>query len=321
VEVHTTCVGGGFGARVVAGVVEEAVALARTEGRPIQLVRTREDDMRHAAYKPCTAHVVSAVLTNGRVSRWEHRIVGSGVEGAKPPYALGDVIVTQIPADPGVATGLWRGVDHVQNAFVVETMVSEMAARSGTDPITFRTRLLRGGSREAAVLRALAGMLPEAPPAGTAMGVALHGLSDSVMALAAEVAASPDETPAVSRVWCAVDCGRAVDPDGVRAQIEGGVAFGLCATLYGGVKLRSGRVVQGNFDAYRVLRLTEMPRVEVQLLASEDAPGGVGELAVPCIGPAVASAWRSLRPSNGPWVLPLVPSPSADELGARQKRE
>ena len=297
VTIHTTSLGGGFGSRVDATVVEEAVTLARESGRVVQLQWTREDDFQHDQYHPCSAHRVRAMLgQDGSIAAWDHRIVGGGADGATPPYDIANLSVIRQSADPGVATGIWRGVDHFPNAFVVETMIDELAAKAGADPLDFRLRLLRTGSPQHSVLVALkeSGYWPRGG-ADVGAGLAVHEMCDSAVAAVAEVEGDAGTTARVTRVTCAVDCGRVINPDGVRAQIEGGIAYGLSAALHGGVSLQGGAVTSTNFDNHGILRMREMPEVRVLIVASQRPPGGIGEVAVPVVLPAVANALFRLR--------------------------
>jgi isoquinoline 1-oxidoreductase beta subunit len=265
--------------------------------RPVQLLWTREDDFRHDQYHPCSAHRVRASLgPKGRGDAWEHRIVGSGTDGAILPYDIANVHVTHQVADPGFPTGIWRGVDHFPNAFVIETMIDELATLAEADPLEFRMTHLRRRSRAARVLAALseAGAWP-CRRRGFEAGLALHEMCNSTIAAVAEVEAVVGKVARVSRVTCAVDCGMVINPDGVRAQIEGGVAYGLSAAVHGGVTLRNGIVESANFDDYRILRIDEMPDVRVIIVPSKRAPGGIGEIAVPVIAPAVANALFRVR--------------------------
>src|SRR4029077_8171369 len=181
-----------------------------------------EDDFQHDQYHPCSAHRVRAMLgQDGSIAAWDHRIVGGGADGATPPYDIANLSVIRQSADPGVATGIWRGVDHFPNAFVVETMFDELAAKAGADPLDFRLRLLRTGSPQHSVLVALkeSGYWP-CGGADVGAGLAVHEMCDSAVAAVAEVEGDAGTTARVTRVTCAVDCGKVINPDGVRAQIE-----------------------------------------------------------------------------------------------------
>ena len=191
----------------------------------------------------------------------------------------------------------WRSVGHTHTAYSKETFIDELLAAAGKDPIAGRLALLKDEPRQAGVLRAVAKLAAwqgSTVSRERARGVAVHKSFESYVAQIAEVSRGKDGLPKVERVWCAVDCGVAVNPDTIKAQMEGGIGFGLCAILYDEITLNEGRVVQGNYDDYRMLRISEMPRVEVIIVPSAEKPTGVGEPGVPPIGPAVANAWRAL---------------------------
>jgi isoquinoline 1-oxidoreductase beta subunit len=207
------------------------------------------------------------------------------------------VRVTARTMDVGVPILWWRSVGHTHTAYAKETFIDELLAAAGKDPVAGRLALLAKHPREAGVLRAvakLAGWKGAKVSAQRARGVAVHKSFDSYVAQIAEVSRGKDGLPKVEKVWCAVDCGVAVNPDTIKAQMEGGIGFGLCAILYNEITLNEGRVEQANYNDYRMLRIGEMPRVEVAIVPSAEKPTGVGEPGVPPIGPAVGNAWRVL---------------------------
>ncbi|MBK8175308.1 MAG: xanthine dehydrogenase family protein molybdopterin-binding subunit [Rhodospirillales bacterium] len=314
--------GGGFGRRAVpdADVIVEAVETAKAIGfrAPVKLVWTRENDMRAGRYRPMMVHKVRVGLTaGGEIAGWHHRIVGqsilagtpfekvmikdgvdlTSVEGASNlPYAIPDLRVEVTNTKVGVPVLWWRSVGHTHTAYVVETMIDEVASASGRDPLALRRALLKDNPRHRAVLdlaAAKAGWgVPSATPAaaGHGRGIALHRSFDTTVAEIADVSVDGKGHVKVERVVCAVDCGIAINPDQVRAQMEGGIGFGLGAILREQIDLAAGRVEQGNFDAYLPLRIEDMPAVEVHIVASSESPTGAGEPGVPPIGPAVANA-------------------------------
>ncbi len=334
VKVETTFLGGGFGRRIGIDYVAEAVHLSKAMGAPVQVIWSREDDVRHDIYRPGSFHLARAGITDGRVAGWFHRIVGpsilsrvapefaaniasgwtsslgslagkiasglyegslidqTSVEGAAElPYAIDDVRVEYAWADPGVPIGFWRSVGHSYNAFVVETMIDELATTAGVDPVDLRVRLLSRAPRNRAVLELAAekagwgGPLP----AGRFRGIAQHASFGSYAAEVAEVSVSEGRIR-VHKVVAALDCGRAVNPAIVAMQVESAIVYGLSAALFGEIGFAEGYVMQGNFDDYPVLRMDQMPEVEVHLIQSGEAPSGVGEPGVPPIAPAVANA-------------------------------
>ena len=217
-----------------------------------------------------------------------------GFEGAREnPYAIPNLRVEFATLRPyTVPLGFWRSVGHSHSAFAVESFIDELAAQRGADPVTFRRRLLRDHPRHRAVLEQLAtaSNWEASLPPGQGRGIALHESFGSIVGEVAEVVVAPDGAVRVQRVVIAVDCGQVVNPLTVRAQMEGGMAYGLSAALFGAITIRDGAVVEGNFDRYRVLRMNEMPQVEVHIVDSGAAPGGVGEPATPPIAPAVCNA-------------------------------
>lgn len=310
VAVNVTLAGGGFGRRVADDFVMEAVDLSKRARRPVQVVWTREDDLQHDRYRPCSTHRLEARLADdGLPVAWRHRIVApsilrqdpnfrdavdpTAVEGAKDlPYRVPDLQVEYVEADLPIPLGFWRSVGHSYNAFAVECFVDEIAAIAGRDPLALRRSLLAAAPRHLGVLElavAKAGTPPKGP--GRGRGAAVHACFGSYVAMVADVTAASEESVSVDRVVCAVDCGFAVHPDGVIAQIEGGVAFGLTAALHGRIVFDGGAATNSNFNDYPLLRIDEMPKVEVHLInGSPDVLGGVGEIGVPPIAPAVCNA-------------------------------
>lgn len=314
---HVMKTGGGFGRRAVpdGDVVAEAVEVAKAIGwrAPVKVQWTREDDMRGGRYRPLTLHRVRVGLDDrGRILGWHHRIVGqpillgtpfeafvppSGidptvVEGvADTPYALPDFRLEVTQTRVGVPTLWWRSVGHTHTAYVMECMVDEIAAAAGRDPVELRRELLAGHPRHLRVLEtaAEAAGWGSPTPAGVHRGVAVHESFASVVAHVVEVSGEPGSAR-VHRIVSAIDCGTAVNPDTIRAQVEGGAGFGLGAALHEELTLTAGAVDQGNYDDYRPLRMEEMPRVEVRIVPSDAPPTGVGEPGVPPVAPAVANA-------------------------------
>ena len=310
--------GGGFGRRasVDSDVIVEAVATAKAIGwkAPVKVQWTREDDMRAGRYRPAFMHKMRAALDGGgnllalrdtlvgqSISRgtvMEAALVKNGVdlqsvEGmANQPYAIPNVRVELTTTSSPVPVLWWRAVGSTHTAYALEAFMDEIAHAAGKDPVEFRLALLQGKPRHAAVLRLAAEKAGWGTPvpAGRFRGVAVAESFHSYVAQVAEISISKSGLPRVHRVVCAVDCGVAVNPDQVRAQMEGGIGFGLGAILKSRITLDKGRIVEGNFDGYDVLRIDEMPSVEVHIVKSSAPPTGVGEPGVPPIGPAVANA-------------------------------
>ena len=316
VTLHMTALGGGFGRRLEVDMVDEAVAIAqRLPGVPVQLQWTREEDFRHDRYRPAAMASFRAALdATGRPQAWENRVAAPSVtqsfsdrlvglatpavpdkfqaEGAFDlPYAIPHVSVRQLLCKTPVPVGYWRSVGHSYNAFFTECFLDELAAAAGQDPLTYRRGLLERHPRHRAVLDLAAQKAGWGTPlpAGRARGLALHASFGSICAQVAEVSLE-NGAPRVHRVVCAVDCGVVVHPDSARAQVEGAVAFGLTAALMGEITVKDGRVEQGNFAQQDVLRLAQMPSVETHFVPSARLPGGLGEVGVPPIAPAVVNA-------------------------------
>jgi len=317
VTLHVMMTGGGFGRRAVpdADVIVEVVSVTKAlGGRPVKLVWTREDDMTAGRYRPMYVHMLKAGLdAQGRPVAWRHRIVGqsilagtpfeamlakdsvdlTSVEGAANlPYAVPSVTVDLVTTDVKVPVLWWRSVGSTHTAYSTEVFIDELAQAAGRDPVAFRRALLQGRPRHLGVLNLAAEKAGwgTALPAGRFRGVAVHESFHTSVAQVAEVSVRPDGGFKVERVVCAVDCGIAINPDVIKAQMEGGIGFGLGAVMKGEITLDGGRVQQTNFDGYDVLRIDEMPAVEVHIVPSTEPPTGVGEPGVPPIGPAVANA-------------------------------
>jgi isoquinoline 1-oxidoreductase beta subunit len=315
VKLHTTYLGGGFGRRAnpASDFVSEAAQIAKVIGKPIKLIWTREDDTRGGYYRPFWYNRIAAGLDeSGNLTAWKHTLVGqsilagtpfeamirngvdlTSVEGAHDlPYAVPNFLVDLHSPKTGVPVLWWRSVGHSNTAFVVESFIDEAAHGAGKDPFEFRRALLEKHPRHKGVLELAAEKAGwgNPLPAGQARGIAVHESFGSFVAQVAEVSISSSGEIKIHRVVCAVDCGRVVNPDTVAAQMESGIVFGLTAALYGEITFKNGRVEQSNFNNYEMLRLNEMPKVEVHIVPSEEALGGIGEPGVPPIAPAVANA-------------------------------
>jgi isoquinoline 1-oxidoreductase beta subunit len=314
--------GGSFGRRAqpAGDLAAEAAAALKALGRDgtIKLTWTREDDIKGGYYRPLVLHRIKAALdAKGDIVAWDQTIVTQSfikgspfemllkdgidptiVEGAQDlPYTIPNFRTSMHMTEVGVPTLWWRSVGHTHTGYSTETMIDELLVAGGKDPVQGRLALLKDHKREAGVLRAVAQLAKwngSKSGAGRARGVAVHKSFDTYVAQIAEVSRGADRLPKVERVWCAVDCGVAVNPDNIRSQMEGGIGYGLGAVLYDEITLDKGHVVQSNFNDYRMLRINEMPKVDVVIVPSSEKPTGVGEPGVPPIGPAVANAWRAL---------------------------
>jgi isoquinoline 1-oxidoreductase beta subunit len=318
VRINTLMAGGSFGRRanIVSDYIVEAVHIAKAldKGTPVKLVWTREDDIQGGRYRPMYHHTLTAGLdASGKPVAWQHRIVGQSIIGGTPfeavmvkdgvdgtsvegasnlPYDIPNMLVDLHTTKVGVPVLWWRAVGSTHTAYSTEVFVDELAHAAGKDPVEFRRAMLTHHPRHLAVLNLAAEKAGWGKPLaeGKARGVAVHESFSTFVAQVAEVTMQPDGSVKVDRVVCAVDCGVAINPDVIRAQMEGGIGFGLGGVMYGEVTLDKGKVEQSNFHDYRVLRIEEMPAVEVHIVQSSAAPTGVGEPGVPPIGPAVANA-------------------------------
>lgn len=322
VDIQTQLAGGSFGRRVTPGshfAVEAAEATkAMDSGTPVKTVWTREDDIQGGFYRPMAKHKIAAALDNkGKITAWQHRVAvqsilkgtlfesmmqngidPSSVEGINDlRYKVDNLHVSLHDMQVGVPVLWWRSVGHTHTAYAVETFIDILLERIEQDPIEGRLALLDNHPRESAVLKAADKMAQKAGPLpeGRARGVAVVHSFGSYVAQIAEVSKDNNGMPKVHNVWCAVDCGLAVNTNIVRAQIEGGLGYGLDALLHGELTLgEGGKVAQSNFHDYQTLRINEMPNVEVEIIRSDAPPSGVGEPGTPPIGPAVSNAWRRL---------------------------
>jgi isoquinoline 1-oxidoreductase beta subunit len=319
VKIHTLLAGGSFGRRANMGsdYIVEAVSVAKAlgaNGIPVKLQWTREDDIRGGLYRPLYLHRLEAALdNNGQLVGWQHRIVGQsiiagtafaavmvkdGIDGtsvegaANLPYAVPNMSVELSTTETGVPVLWWRVVGSSHTAYATEAFIDEIAHAAGKDPFAFRQAMLEHHPRHKAVLElaAKAAGWGSPLPKGKGRGIAVAEAFGTYVAQVAEVTVAPNGKVKVDRVVCAVDCGTPINPDVITAQMEGGIGFGLGAAFYGAITLKDGQVEQTNFDAYQVLRIDEMPKVEVHIVPSPEAPTGVGEPGVAPVGPAVANA-------------------------------
>jgi isoquinoline 1-oxidoreductase beta subunit len=320
VVINTLAAGGSFGRRGAPDYIVEAVSIAKaTAGKfPIRMLWTREDDIQNSRYRPMNYHSIRAGLdTRGALVAFRQRIVGQSllagtpldwmVQGGVDPtavsghafeqYDIPNAEITWTQANAGVPVQFWRSVQHSHMAFSAEVIIDELAELSGHDPLAFRQSLLGERTRQREVLRLVAEKSQWNQPltkrdGKRGRGLALHEAFGTVVAQVAEVTVT-GELVRVDRVVCVVDCGIAVTPDIVRAQMESGIVFGLSAALFGKITLTDGVVDQSNYGDYPVLRMADMPRIEVHIVPSANAPSGAGEPGTPPIAPAVANAVRA----------------------------
>jgi isoquinoline 1-oxidoreductase beta subunit len=311
VKINTMLLGGGFGRRGEQDFVADAVETSKAVGAPVKVIWSREDDTQHGHYRPATYNVLRAALDErGAPLAWQHRIVAPSIgtqhgrplkdgidflmtEGAANlPYGIANLQVEYIHKDLGIPVGFWRSVGASQNAFITESFIDELAAAAKKDPFEFRRDLLGKAARHKGVLELAAqkGDWGKPLPQGRFRGIAVAFSYGSYAAEVAEVSIQKDGKVRVHRVVCAIDCGVFVNPDTVKAQVEGSIVWGLTAALYGAITIDKGRVQQSNFHDYPMLRINEMPVVEVHIIPSNAPAGGVGEPGVPPLAPAVCNA-------------------------------
>ncbi len=308
VNVHTTFLGGGFGRRLEVDFVPAAVSASKAAGAPVKLIWTREDDITHDLFRPPAREEVTAGLDGeGRLLAWSLHIVSPSITARWDPtnkdpfdsvieyvqnfpYAVPNFGLRYTRQEIGIEVGYWRSVSHTPNCFAIESSIDELAAAASSDPVDFRLRHLAGKPRHTRLLTVLAersgwGHAPQ----GRHQGIAFMEAYSSLIAQVAEVSIERGQ-PRIHRITCVVDCGQTVNPRIVESQIESGIVYGLSAALWGNITLHEGRVEQSNFNAYRVLRLNEAPEIDVHIIPSDAAPGGIGEAAVPPVAPAVCNA-------------------------------
>jgi len=327
VAVHTTLMGGGFGRRYQADFVMEAAQVAKAAGKPVMVLWTREDDMQHDFYRPASYHKLQGALdAQGNLAAWKHFQTSTSIAvkwrpngaekpeqtefgtGATVPYATPNIRIEYTLAESSVPRAWWRSVEHSSSGFVMESFIDELAAAAGQDPLAFRLKLIgsdrkipRFGeapdypSLETARLKGVLQLAAEKAgwgkplPKGQGRGIAGFYSFQTYVAAVADVSAARASFK-VNRLVCAVDCGRAVNPNGVRAQVESAAIYALTATLKDAITVERGRVVQANFNDYEMIRMNEAPPIEVHLVPSTEAPTGIGEPTVPVIAPAICNA-------------------------------
>lgn len=315
VKVHSQFIGGGFGRRLENDYVAQAVAIAKAvPGTPVQMIWTRPQDVKNDFYRPPSLHVMRGVVTNGHLGTLTATLVSPSVtarafptfvkDGADPfqmeglvnlTYDIPNVELRSVIQEVGVRVGFWRSVSHALNAFAVESFMDELALAAGQDPVAFRMSLLGKMPRQRAALeRAVrASGYAATPGAGRGFGIASMECYGTHAAVVCEVSGTADRVK-IERITIAADCGIAVHPDQVVAQLQGGVVTGLIQAMRSKITIVNGRVEQGNFNDFRLPRASEVPRVQVELIASGESPGGIGEVGTPLVAPALANAVFSL---------------------------
>lgn len=336
VTVHTTLMGGGLGRKFETDYVAEAIGLSKQAGVPVKLIWSREEDFKNDYYRPSALiRVRAATDATGAITNLIYRNVSPSIniqrgtiQGSNPedtgavagavglPYRMGARQIEFVPLLPcDVRLGYWRSVGESYNTFAVESAMDELAKVAGKDPLAFRKALVSGADgnpRALGVLNALETLTNwSVPPASMGRGMAFLSGFGSYIAMAADVASVGGKV-VVRKMYCAIDCGVAVNPGAIETQIQGGIAHGLSATLWGEQTFVKGTPQVSNFSHYRMLKINEMPEVAVKIVTSTEAPGGVGETGVPCVAPAVANAWAKLT-GNRLRSLPFYPGATMGE--------
>ncbi|HSS87481.1 MAG TPA: molybdopterin cofactor-binding domain-containing protein, partial [Reyranella sp.] len=312
VTVNNHLIGGGFGRRLEPDMVVAAVRIAKQVDGPLKVVWTREEDIQHDIYRPVYRDMISASLSGGKIVGWKYRVSGSSIiarwlppafqngididavdAAVDMPYDIPNFLVEYVRAEPpAVPTGWWRGVGPNNNVFAIECFMDELARKAGKDPIAFRRDMLGKTPRLQAALDLVVekSNWGQTLPARAGRGVCVQPAFGSFIATVVEAEVDEQGEVRLRRVTSAVDTGIAVNPDTIAAQLEGGLIFGLTAALWGEVTIHQGRVQQSNFNNYRMLRIDEVPRIDVHIIKSGEAPGGIGETGTTAGPPALRNA-------------------------------
>lgn len=320
VTINCTYLGGGFGRRAEQDFLVHAVLVSKAVGKPVKLIWTREEDTQHDFYRPAYLSRLQVQLgADGAPEQWEHQLAGPSIlsqlterafdtriissvmgwldwdmtstEGTKLPYRVKDSNVDYAIVDPGVPVGFWRSVGSSHNAFTVESVMDEAAHLAGKDPLEYRLALLQDHPRHANVLKRAAedAGWGSPLPSGHAQGLAVHESFKSIVAHVFEVSVE-NGAVRVHKVYSAIDCGRYVNPEIIRQQVEGSIVFGISSTLREKISIQAGQVSNSNYHDYPVARMTDSPEISVSLMENDEAPGGVGEPGVPPVAPALCNA-------------------------------
>ncbi len=312
VTVNNHLIGGGFGRRLEPDMVVAAVRIAKEVDGPVKIVWTREEDIQHDIYRPVYRDVISASLSGGKIVGWKYRVAGASIiarwlppafqkgididavdAAVDMPYDIPNFLVEYVRAEPrAVPTGWWRGVGPNNNVFAIESFMDELARKAGKDPIAFRRDMLGKTPRLQAALDLVVekSNWGQTLPARTGRGVCVQPAFGSFIATVVEAEVDEQGEVRLRRVTSAVDTGIAVNPDTIAAQVQGGLIFGLTAALWGEVTIEKGRVQQSNFNNYRMLRIDEVPPIDVHIIKSGEAPGGIGETGATAGPPALRNA-------------------------------
>lgn len=332
ITVHSMLLGGGFGRRFEVDYAIDAYLLAREmPGQPVKLIFSREDDVRNDPYRPLVAQQIEVGLAaDGSILAWRQRIAGESYFartapafleklGGKDPlvtglgtiaYPAGAQWMEFVRQDRGIAVGALRGTDAGYTLFAVESMIDEIAMHIGADPVEYRTSLLKANARAVRVIHEAATMADwHRKRPGRGLGIAFSGDLSSFLAVVAEISLDPQSSAIkVHGIWCAFDAGLVIQPVNLEAQLEGGLAFGLGLALTEQLNIKQGASVETNFDDYRVLRMSDMPDIQIRLINTDNPPSGAGEAGIPAIAPAIANAVAQLTGGKRVRQLPMLPA-------------
>jgi isoquinoline 1-oxidoreductase beta subunit len=332
VTVHSMLLGGGFGRRFEVDYAVQAYLLAKEmPGQPVKLIFSREDDVRNDPYRPLVAQSIEVGLgADGNILSWRQRIAGESYFartapafleklGGKDPlvtglgniaYPVGAQLMEYVRQDRGIAVGALRGTDAGYTIFAVESMIDEIALHIGADPVEYRSLLLHSHARAVSVIQEAAAMADwRRKRPGRGLGIAFSGDLSSFLAVVAEVSLDPQSSAiTVHAIWCAFDAGLIIQPVNLEAQLEGGLVFGLGLALTEQLNIKDGASVEANFDDYKVLRMSDVPDIEIRLMGTDNLPSGAGEAGIPAIAPAIANAVAQLTDGKRVRQLPMLPS-------------
>lgn len=301
VTVHNHMLGGGFGRRIHAenDYVAPAVEIAKMAGAPVKTIWTREEDMRFDEYRPAVVSRFAAKLgEDGKPVAWKNRFSDKREPAEAPliPYGVVNQSIGYVRSQSHLKLGPWRSVDHSQHAFFTESFVDELAHEAGADPLEYRLSMLTDAPRHAHVLKTAAEKAGwyTGVRSGRAMGIAVHESFGTIVAHAAEVSIGDDGMPRVHKMTCAVDCGEAINPDNIESQIESAIIYGMTGAFFGEITVQDGQVVEGNFPEYEMVRLADVPEIEVYIIESGAPMGGIGEPGLPPTAPAITNAVYAL---------------------------
>lgn len=294
IKIHPTFCGGGFGRRLEMDYVYKAIDIAKHTPYPVKAIWPREDDIQNDFYRPLSAHQIQAKLTSdGHIVGWHHGVAGAHkgkitANITNFPYLTKNFSSSFFKFDAGVPVGYWRSVSYSNHTFATECFVDQLARKYGIDPISFRQKNVKD-ARGQAILNRLSELKQASTTTNKAFGVAYFNAYESYAGLLVEISGTK-EYAAIDRIYCVADCGIAVQPDNVRAQLEGGIVFGLGAAIKHAISVENGRIAQSNFDNYPLINSEDCPEISVELAESHAPPGGAGELSVPLVAPALANA-------------------------------